>query len=189
MAWESEMEGTATLLRHDRLPQRLRGRMHAVAFLLSAVLMSGSMAPHDFHVSITQIDHNPQTQSLEITLRIFTDDLEHTMRSLGGGELRLGEPRESPDANRLLLEYFQNRLAIRVNDQPSVLEWVGKEIEPDATWCYLEVFKVPVISSLQITNRVLMEAFDDQKNIIHLNASGQTRSLFLNKREATGRLM
>jgi hypothetical protein len=188
MAWESEMKGSATLLRYDQLTGGLLGGMHAWAFLLIAVLISVSTIPHDFHVSITQIDHNPQTQSLEITVRIFTDDLEQTIRNLGGGELRLGGPHEAPDANRLLLEYFQNRLEIRVNDQPSVLKWVGKEIEPDVTWCYLEVYSVPVISSIQITNRILMEVFDDQKNIIHLKDSGQTQSLFLNKREATGRL-
>ena len=30
---------------------------------------------HDFHTSVMQIDHNEKNKSLEITVRLFTDDL------------------------------------------------------------------------------------------------------------------
>src|SRR5687767_3390074 len=57
--------------------------------------------PHDYHVSITHIDHNPKTQSLEITTKIFTEDLEKTITTHGGPVLKLGDPKEDPRADPL----------------------------------------------------------------------------------------
>ena len=44
--------------------------------LLFAVLFLSSFSAHKFYVSVTQIDYVPSKKRVEITSRIFIDDLE-----------------------------------------------------------------------------------------------------------------
>lgn len=143
---------------------------------------------HDFHVSITQVDYNAQTAALEFTVKIFVDDLEGSIAALGGGQLHLGESNQVSNADSILYAYLQNRMAMEVNEQPRVMTYIGSEVEEDAVWCYLEIGQVDRFSSIKITNRILMERFDDQANVVHIQAHGTTRSLYLNANHLTDRV-
>jgi hypothetical protein len=143
---------------------------------------------HDFHVCIVEVQHNAQTQSLEITIKLFTDDIERSMRTLGAGQMRLGDTRELPDADAKLLAYLQNRLALRINGQAVAYRWVGKEVELDALWCYVEVPDVAELKQLEVTNRILLEIFDDQANVVHVHVKDRVQSLFLDKTELSGQV-
>lgn len=159
----------------------LRGAWAVWLCTLAGMPLKANPIPHEFHVTVTNVDHNPRTQALEITFKLFTDDIEKTVKTLGGSELRLGSPQEAGNANILLKEYLQNRFQLRIDGHPATLEWVGKEVELDAVWCYLEVRQVPQVKEIEVTNRILTELFADQTNIVHLNANGETKSLFLSK--------
>jgi hypothetical protein len=143
---------------------------------------------HDFHVSITQIDHNAQAGTLEIAVKIFVDDLEGSIAALGGGKLHLGEPTQAANADSILFAYLENRLQVVVSDKPQKMTWVGNEIEADAVWCFLEIGQIKNISNIEITNRILMERFDDQANVVHVNANGKAKSLYLNSNHLNDRL-
>lgn len=156
-----------------------------VAWPLSA---RPSGTAHDFHVSVTQINCNAQTQSVEITIKLFTDDLEQSIKAQGGGELRLGDAREAVNADQLLLEYLRNRFALLLDGKAVVMAWVGKEVEVDALWCYLEVPNIAHISSMEITSRILTEIFEDQANVVHIACGGENKSMFLSKNSLSERV-
>jgi len=56
------------------------------------------------------------------------------------------------------------------------LNWVGKEISDDlaAAWCYLEAPVNQEINDLLIRNDILMNLFDDQKNVIFVKRNNQS---------------
>lgn len=141
--------------------------------------------PHDFHVSITQIDYSEKEQSLQITVKIFTDDLELALETLGAPRLHLGTELESDKTRGYLERYLENRLKIAVNDAEQTFTYLGKEVEYDATWCYLEVPNVPLPTSIKVKNRILLEIFDDQSNLVHLSVAGKKQSLMLRKGHVT----
>ena len=143
---------------------------------------------HDFHVSITQIDHNAQAGTLEMAVKIFVDDLEGSIAALGGGKLHLGEAGQAANADSILFAYLENRLQVTLNEKPQKMSWVGDEIEADAVWCFLEIGQIKHVSSIEITNRILLERFDDQANVVHVQANGQSKSLYLNAGHLNDRL-
>lgn len=155
--------------------------------LLACIPLLLSMR-HDFHVCITEVNHNAQTQSLEITFKLFTDDIERSMRALSGKELRLGDAHETENADLLLMEYLVHRFSLTVNGEPTKYVWVGKEVELDATWCYVEVPHILHVSDIEITSRILTEIFEDQANVIYLTANGVSQSLYLNRKTLSGRV-
>lgn len=135
---------------------------------------------HEFYVSICQIDHNPKTQALEITLKIFTDDLERALQTQQDTDkVYLGTPKESPQADQYIQHYLQKKLTFVVNNDTLDWSYVGKEVEFDASWCYIEIENVSSLHELRITNKILVELFDRQTNIVHLQAHGQKKSLLL----------
>ncbi|MFN0203932.1 MAG: DUF6702 family protein [Bacteroidia bacterium] len=140
---------------------------------------------HTFYVSITQIDYNAKTQSLEISTKFFTDDLQTALEKQGSGKLYLSTPQEKKEANTLIEKYLHQHLILQVNGQVRPWKWIGKEKEADATWCYLEIEGVNApIKTIEITHSSLMECFDSQTNMVNFKISQQKKSLVLRKGEA-----
>lgn len=135
--------------------------------------------PHNYHVSITQIIHNPETASLEISMKLFTEDLEMALMKKNAPQLFLGEANEHQEADKYIHEYLHQNFSVSVNGEKYTFQILGKEVEMEETWCYLEVKDVSSISELSIKNTVFTELFQDQTNRINVKAKGQEKSLVL----------
>lgn len=140
---------------------------------------------HDFHVSISRIDYNQESKMLEITLRVFTDDMSAGLDEFTGQKLNFGTAMESPNVTEKLHEYLKERFNLQVDGKAVKYKYLGKEMEDDATWIYLESEKCKPSKSIQVTNSVLTELFDDQGNIIHINIRGKKHTLGLSKENIT----
>jgi len=136
---------------------------------------------HEFHISKCQIDYSESEKALQITVHLYLDDLEEALRLQGADKLFLCTEKEHKKAETYLFRYFEQCFQLVVNDTKVAFEFIGKEQSEDlqAVWCYLEITDVSALSSLEVTNNLLMEVFDDQKNIIHIQAPGNKQGYFL----------
>lgn len=137
-----------------------------------------SMAVHKFYVSVNQIDFVPKKKALEITSRIFIDDLDLALEKKFKKKVYLATSRETADAKELLQKYFSENFSIKVNGQQKQINFLGKEEEENVLICYFNVKDVQKVSSLEIKNAVLMELYD-QQHIFHTNVSGKKKSILL----------
>lgn len=140
---------------------------------------------HPFYFSLTQIDHNPETQSLEITLKLFTTDIEQALEASGTGRLFLGEEKEVAEADRYIETYVRDHLELKVDGQLLEYKFLGKEVELDVVWCYVEVLSVPELKQLEIKNTLLLEMFDEQQNVVQIKVGNQKKSALLRKGSTT----
>lgn len=148
--------------------------------LLSLLLLM-VMPMHDFYVSLADIEYNEQSAALEMSLKVFTDDLEDAIQLANNVELHLDTQKEHVDADSLIDLYLAKQVQFELDDQPLEIEFLGKEYEADATWLYIEVPCQKPNTSLSVRNYVFMELFDDQRNIVHLKMLGQKESFILHK--------
>ncbi len=125
---------------------------------------------HDFHFSKCLIELNPEQNTLQISWHIFLDDLEQALENQGTGKLFLCTAKESEKGETYLFKYLTENLNIKIDNEPFSPQWVGKELSDDlaAVWCYFEIKNIEGINKIEITNTLLTELFDDQKNIVHL---------------------
>ncbi len=150
--------------------------------ILLYILMSSWLTAHDFHLSKAVVEHNAETEALEITLHIFLDDLEATLFEGGIKErLNLCTKKEHPKGDEIVANYLKNRFRVMVNGELQTCRFVGKEISEDylATWCYLEVENVPTIETIGVQNTILMELYEDQQNIVQIKVPQQKPKSFL----------
>ena len=140
---------------------------------------------HKFYVSLVQVEFNLETEAIEITMKIFTDDLEYAI----SGSQRpygLGSENEPPEADSLLNGYIQKNFSIAVNGQLYAPNYIGKEVEMDVTWIYTEISEIESISSVEVSNSMLTELFDDQVNLVNVKYLGQKKGLLLNRNNSSG---
>ena len=146
-----------------------------ILFLFSAFEM------HQYHVSKTDVTFKPTEKTLQITMHIFIDDLEHAFEKQGQSKLFLSTEKEKKDANSLIVKYIQSNFLIKLNNKPVVYDFIGKETSNDkqALWVYLEVKNVKDVKNMLIENKILTEAFSDQKNIVQINVPSKKQGYFL----------
>jgi hypothetical protein len=64
--------------------------------------------------------------------------------------------------------------------------WVGKKIEHDITWCYLEVEDINMFYKGIITNLIFVADYQDQLNITRFYKEKQMEMLMHHKDEISG---
>lgn len=134
---------------------------------------------HPFYISVTNIDYNKQDKRLEISCRIFFDDLEDALAKQYGERLSLLKPANRSVVDQYLTDYLNRNLSIEVNGKVKSISYVGYEIEEDAAWCYLQIGAIEEIDDLVVHNSILYPSHKQQSNILHVSANGQRKSLKL----------
>ncbi len=156
-----------------------------LVLILSAGLMSFA---HKFYVSIYQIDYAPEKKMLQITARIFTDDLNDALAKKYKRKTFLGEKNESSADVGLMQKYLLENFAIKVNNKPVAINFLSRELENNVIICYFNVKGATKIQSMEIRNTALFELFPEQQNIINTRVLGQRKSLLLTEDSPAGLL-
>ena len=119
---------------------------------------------HVYHTSLTRIDYNSKENSVEITIQTFTHDLEAAIEKRIGKRINL---EKSSDAKQVLLDYLNERLVIKnKSGERKKLQMVGIEIQADAIFVYAETKMPEGLEAATLENRVLLEQFGDQVNLV-----------------------
>ena len=58
-------------------------------------------------------------------------------------------------------------------------KYLGKKYEHDVVYLFAEIENISVIKSIEIKNRILMDAFPEQQNIVKLNINNNKKSFIL----------
>jgi hypothetical protein len=132
---------------------------------------------HDFHTSLTEINFNPKTGSLELSVRVFTDDLELTLTNFNKGKLvKIEDPEATVDP--LIEQYIRKNLALISPDKEVKFgKFYGKEKEADATWIYLEIFDCKQLKNFTLYNTIMQEMFEDQTNLVNIIYPSQKKTI------------
>ncbi|MYA78561.1 MAG: hypothetical protein F4014_09545 [Gemmatimonadetes bacterium] len=158
----------------------------AVPAAAPAAVPVPATAAHVFYVSIARVKWNADDARLDISVRIFTDDLEEAIVAKGGPRLRLWTDQAHADRDRHVSEYLASRLAFRVNGVDRQLTYAGMEDALDATACLVQITGVDRVETIEVENRILIEMFDTQANVMRFEIAGEKKYVNLSKKTVTG---
>jgi hypothetical protein len=148
-----------------------------VAFLALVFCSLSAFEIHKFYMAIFQVNYAPEKKMLQITSRIFIDDLNLALEKKYGKKTNLGLEKETVEDLNLLKKYFTENLVFKVNGQLKPLTFLSKEVEGDVLICYCRVSDVAKLQSAEITNTVLTHWNSEQQNILHCTAFGEKKTV------------
>lgn len=157
--------------------------------LLSSILLLTAVGfKHNHYIGLCLIDYKPNSQTLEISQKLFTDDFEKCLRQRFNKELFLNTEKERPKTDSLLLVYLKEHVEFRSNGKALNFNYVGHEGNLDATWCYLEIPNIKSAEDLSIVNTLMTEVFPSQTHMIKWNNSVEKKSYVARKDESEVKL-
>ncbi|HEX7957457.1 MAG TPA: DUF6702 family protein [Pyrinomonadaceae bacterium] len=154
---------------------RLTTRIAATLLLGCATLWPPPAAAHKFYASLAQVEYNAGEKTVEVTLRVFADDLELALKRRAGRDVRLDRAK---DADRLVLAYLRDTFEIKNRDgEVKPLKWVGMELSAGIAWLYVEAEMPEGLSGARLRDHVLFELFDEQVNTVSVRYPGASGDL------------
>lgn len=154
--------------------------------LVVTCLVFFSFGFHKFYVSIYQINYAPEKKMLQITSRLFVDDVNAVLLKKYGKRTNLGEKNETQEDVNLMIKYILDNFSLKVNDQLKPVNFLSKEMEGNVIICYYNVKDIPKIRSLEVRNSALIELNSEQQNIIQSTIYGEKQSLLLTSETLSG---
>ncbi|MEJ5994875.1 DUF6702 family protein [Pedobacter sp. Du54] len=151
-----------------------------LAFYCLGSLPTTSTTLHPLHVSTTEISFNSKEKSLEISCRLYTDDFEHILAKNYKTKTDLTKADMSKAMDVLIKKYLSTNLKYVVNGKSVTANYIGFEIDHEATNVYLEIDNIPSLQSLNLKNSLLYDLFDDQMNILHVEQGNLRKSARIN---------
>ncbi|HRG31638.1 MAG: hypothetical protein JNK69_13300 [Saprospiraceae bacterium] len=153
---------------------------------MSALLQAILVLIHPFYVSVTKINHNEVSRHLEISCKIFTDDLEKALKKDSEQKPDLKNQASLDLNDKLIQEYLINKLKITIQQKNIELEYLGFENEEEATIIYFESKQIiPTPLEINVVNNFLTEIIPDQLNIVHYYQGNFHKTYQLSRKENT----
>lgn len=143
---------------------------------------------HKFYMAVYQVNYAPEKKMLQITSRIFIDDLNKALEKKYSKKLYLGSEKETPEGIVLLKKYFSENFFIKVNGQSKTINLLSKESEGDVLVCYSSIKEISKINTIEITNTMLVDWNSEQQNITHVTVFGEKSSILFTDSNKSGML-
>jgi len=145
-------------------------------WLCAAFVFLSFAPPHPYFLSMTEIKYNAGTSSLEVSVKVFTNDMEEAMRKAYNTEVNLFKPKNQDMENRLVSDYVRKNVLIAVNGKPVAMQMVGYEKEEDAVWVFLESGRVEKPTKMEVDDKLLYASFPAQINMVSVEVGSNRQS-------------
>ncbi|RAI84816.1 DUF6702 family protein [Algoriphagus yeomjeoni] len=156
-------------------------------FYLYMISLGWLVFAHPFHISLTEIKWNAETEHIEISQKIFWDDLEIGLGDFHDESIDFLNPANKEKLSKQIESYLQEKNTIWIDDKSVSLTFIGYEVEEDAAWFYLESEKVKEPTAVKIKNSLLLDDFPDQKNVVQVYFESKSpKSIILGKGKEIG---
>ncbi len=148
-------------------------------YLILFIIPLLAFTMHKYYISLTKIEYKKESKSIQITMRIFIDDLQETINTTYNKDFELALPNESKKIDTIINNYLTGKFKIKINNIQKAYSYIGKEYENEVVYLYLEINNIESIKAIEIKNTVMMEIFPEQKNIIKLNINNTKKTFLL----------
>lgn len=107
------------------------------------------------------------------------DDIEIALNKNYSIDLKLNTKRELKENDVYFEKYIHSKLSFKIDDVSKKYTYLGKEYDGDMVSFYLEIENIEQVNTIDITNKILMDHFPKQQNLIKSKVGKKHKSLLL----------
>ncbi|CAM3616606.1 DUF6702 family protein [Flavobacterium chungbukense] len=147
-------------------------------FLAVVFVLSSAFSFHKFYVGVFQVNYTAEKKMIQITSRIFIDDLNNAMEKKYHKKTFVGTEKETQADLDLFEKYLSENFLIKVNGQSKKITFLSKEVEAgDVLVCYSRIKDIDKFKTIEISNTILVDWNSEQQNITHISAFDTKKSV------------
>ena len=136
-----------------------------IAIGLITMLMSFTLS--DFYSSMTKVDYVEGSKTLKFTTKLNSGHIAEVLKI-------------NPNTTAFEAEvkrYVNDHFDVYVNGQNKALTFTGSQVNGESVWVYFEANGVSDISSLEIKNKLLLEACEKKLNLVNIAYKGSQKNM------------
>lgn len=127
---------------------------------------------HPFFMSVTEAEYDAKEKSIGISVKLFNDDLEATLKRSSGQKVDILQGDKNTNVKHIQ-QYFSKHFKIASENKSLTYTILGYEKENDVIYVFIEASNVPPIRQLQIDTDLLYDHDKAQINLIHFKQNGK----------------
>ena len=140
---------------------------------------------HKYYVS-TSLFNFTDTNSLQITIRLFKDDFKDALKKKYSINHVLTDQILIDSTYHSNIDYYFNSfLTVSFDDKKNKLNFLGLENKNDMFVFYLEIENLPDFNVISFDNKLLFDLYSEQQNIIHVKKNGIKKSFISRMNNST----
>jgi hypothetical protein len=134
---------------------------------------------HDIHVSICDMTYKEGKGQIEVSIKVFYDDLLNAVGLKPGEEL----PENYTNADELIEAFINKNIQVRVNGEEKVLKYEESHSYPPAVWSTFSIAHSGDVNQIHMKNSILTDLFDDQVNMVNIRINGDKKAFSLDGKQ------
>jgi len=155
-------------------------------YIMNLILLAFAFFFHPFYVSVSELNYNAQSKSMEITVRCFADDLEEALRSENRGlKVDLVQVPRQPLTDSAIARYMRKHFGVKADAAALSPNMVGAEMNDGYFWIYLEAPQATVPKQVEVHNTILYAQKKEQNNLHHVKVNNERKSYRLANPESS----
>ena len=156
--------------------------------LLFFFVFCTGFSAHKFYVGVTQCDYIPKQKALQITTRVFIDDLQDEINFLQQQKIELATEREPKNVDTFYKTYLAAHLKFYINGNFRNFQYIGKKYKGNAVIFFLEIDSIAAMKRLKVANTILIKTIREQKNIFQTKIYNQKKSFIFSEKQKIQRV-
>src|SRR5687767_7593625 len=89
------------------------------------------ISAHPFFISVTEVNHNAKEKTLEISCKIFADDMEDVLKKAYKVPVDLSDPKRQDQNNKPIEMYIRQNLSMMADGKTVAYQYLGFEKEKE----------------------------------------------------------
>jgi hypothetical protein len=131
---------------------------------------------HPFYIAVTEINLNTSDKTLEVSCKMFADDLEQIIEKNNHAQLDIASEKDKANFDKYLPAYVKSHLGLTIDGKAANLSYIGFEKEKESAYCYFQVENISSVKKLDVFDSLLQDFTSEQINIIHVTVNGKRQS-------------
>lgn len=156
--------------------------MRSAGIVLLLLLLCASWY-HPIHVSICNIDLDPGRGTVDLSVKMFADDLQDLIFHKYAVQLRITGQEKPGDQIDSVNRYIGESLKLEINGKATTgLQFVESRLNEEAIWLFYSYEHGSSIRKVKVRNTLMLEKFDDQTNLLIVSYNGKQNGYRMNNK-------
>jgi len=139
---------------------------------------------HPVHVSLLNVDIEPDTGDIKIIFKFFSDDFERIILQKYNVQLNITQKIEPGEKIGAINRYIEESFEMMINGKKiENWEFIRNELDDMAIWLYYSNKYPGNIESVSLKDEVMMDLYDDQTNLVIITYGDKQNGYRLNNKK------